>query len=74
MEIIFYDYYTLRDNTQVNLLLLPWDNSLLTEHIDGCQHGIFTVHMNIQVRKELLDAASIPLMLHSITISNKMPS
>lgn len=47
VEIIFYYYYTLRDNTLGNLLLLSWDNSVLSEHIDGYQDGIFTVCKNI---------------------------
>lgn len=47
IEIIFYYYYTLRDNTSGNLLLLSWDDSVLSEHVDGYQHGFFTVCKNI---------------------------
>lgn len=56
-----------------NLLLLSSDNSLLSEHVDGYQHGIFTVCKNTgQEGRELLDVDSVPLMLQSITSSNKM--
>lgn len=50
--------------------LLSWDNSLLSEHIDGYLCGIFTEHRS---GRAFLDVDSVPLLLQSITASNKMP-